>query len=291
MPDYALAVPKLSDVLASLPVQLHAKEDGALLSAVCKAADFRSPGHRRWCERFGLSPVWHRKQWEWCYIGRVLEQRGCLAPGKRGLGFAVGREPLAAAFAALGATVLATDAPRDVADVGGWTGSGQWAEEQAANNAHICPPDVFSARVQFGTLDMRQIPREHDYAFDFTWSACAFEHVGTAQAGLDFIVQQARCLKWGGVAVHTTEMRLFTDESIDLGGTILYSKSDLERLGAMLDAEGVRLVKFNWLLGAEIPDMFIDPASNEELHLRRWVGNCVTTSACVIAVRQTPPPG
>ena len=41
--------------------------------------------------------------------------------------------------------------------------------------------------------------------FDFTWSSCALEHLGTLAAGADFVVAQMDCLRPGGVAVHTTE--------------------------------------------------------------------------------------
>jgi predicted transcriptional regulator len=53
----------------------------------------------------GEKPNFHRKQWEFCYIYRVMEQAGMLQPGKRGLVFGAGREPLVAAFAVRGAQI------------------------------------------------------------------------------------------------------------------------------------------------------------------------------------------
>jgi hypothetical protein len=63
---------------------------------------------RTWAEK--VRPAWdpersgkpvpsHRKLWEWCYIAQVLWERGLLQPGRPGLGFGVGHEPLAALFA------------------------------------------------------------------------------------------------------------------------------------------------------------------------------------------------
>lgn len=44
----------------------------------------------------------NRKIWEWCYVAEALSERGMLLPGRRGLGFAVGQEPLVALFASAG---------------------------------------------------------------------------------------------------------------------------------------------------------------------------------------------
>ena len=44
--------------------------------------------------------------------------------------------------------------------------------------------------------------------FDLVWSSCALEHLGTPQAGLDFIMRTLDLLEPGGLAVHTTELEL-----------------------------------------------------------------------------------
>ena len=51
----------------------------------------------------------HRKIWEFCFIAQALDERGMLARGRRGLGFAVGTEPLPAMFASRGCAIVATD--------------------------------------------------------------------------------------------------------------------------------------------------------------------------------------
>ncbi|CAB3733546.1 hypothetical protein LMG22037_05808 [Paraburkholderia phenoliruptrix] len=50
-----------------------------------------------------------RKQWEFVYTLEALSQARMLAPGKRGLGFGCGEEPLAAVMAKRGSIVTATD--------------------------------------------------------------------------------------------------------------------------------------------------------------------------------------
>ena len=51
----------------------------------------------------------HRKQWEFVFIVSSLEKLGMLTPGKRGLVFAAGTEPLISYFASLGVEIVATD--------------------------------------------------------------------------------------------------------------------------------------------------------------------------------------
>jgi SAM-dependent methyltransferase len=286
----ALQIPRLSDLERARLHPAPSFSRKPLLSCVCKASDFLSDGYLHWCAMLKETPRWHRKQWEWCYIAQVLSERGCLVPGKRGLGFAVGHEPLPATFAALGTEIVATDAPPEVAAAGNWDSSGVWAGQSAAvNDRGICDDAAFGACVRFATVDMRQIPKAYEDGFDFVWSSCAFEHLGSVDAGLRFMVEQARCLKYGGVSVHTTELRLFADApSVDLGDSILFCKDDLERLGEMLAEQGVRLVPFNWELGRDPADCFVDPELNEQLHLRRLMSGYVTTSVGVIAVRTRP---
>jgi hypothetical protein len=78
-------------------------------SKVCCHTDFNQDWYIRWAEALGLEADIrntsaekrniHRKLWEWCAIAEVLQRRGMLQPGRTGLGFAVGTEPLASAFA------------------------------------------------------------------------------------------------------------------------------------------------------------------------------------------------
>ena len=109
-----------------------------LRSQVCSAESLRSPSLRSWAQR--LRSVWdaggadgrdvmlHRKMWEWLFIAEALHERGMLAPGRRGLGFGVGQEPLVACFAAEGCDLVATDQPHDLAVSSGWTDSSvEWA--------------------------------------------------------------------------------------------------------------------------------------------------------------------
>src|SRR4051794_41137531 len=50
-----------------------------------------------------------RQLWEYAYIIACLRAAGLLRDGARGIGFGVGREPLASFFAAHGCEIVATD--------------------------------------------------------------------------------------------------------------------------------------------------------------------------------------
>lgn len=101
----------------------------------------------------------HRKQWEFVYIAQVLATRGKLAPGRSGLGFGVGQEPLPALFASYGCEVLATDLEPEIAKQEGWTDTDQHAAGTIAlSNNGVCLPEEMERLVQFANVNMTNIP-------------------------------------------------------------------------------------------------------------------------------------
>ena len=79
---------------------------------------------------------------------------------------------------------------------------------------------AFDSRVQFQPADMRTLEGLTG-KYDFVWSSCALEHLGTLQAGIDFVVKSASMLKPGGVAVHTTEFNVGSNTgTIELGDSM-----------------------------------------------------------------------
>ena len=136
-----------------------------------------------------------------------------LRPGRRGLGFAVGAEKLPALFAARGCEITATDLPADDERRNPWAQSGQWVGEcDALNAAGLCDPAAFRRLVSFRPVDMNHVPADLT-GYDFTWSTCSFEHCGSLQLGLDFLERQMECLVPGGMAVHTTEFNLSSNDA------------------------------------------------------------------------------
>jgi SAM-dependent methyltransferase len=262
---------------------------------VCRQADIESAWLRHWCGRLHMAPLYHRKVWEECFVAQALWEAGMLAPNRRGLGFAVGRELLPSFLAAQGAAVVATDL--DAADhrARGWDRTGQHAAEAARLfHPHLVTREDFEALVRFRPADMNAIPDDlRQGGFDFLWSVCSFEHLGSIARGLDFVVNAMACLRPGGVAVHTTEYNL--DEAggtVERGGTVLFQRRHIETLGARLAAAGHRLLPVDFTPGEGVLDGFVDlppfsdkagaPVVPDTPHLALKLGAYRTTSIGLI---------
>lgn len=273
-----------------------------LSSQVCSRASLESLELTGWAERLwpalpsffpgidGANPKrvpTHRKMWEWLFICQTLAERGMLAPGRRGLGFGVGREPLVSLFAGLGCEIVATDLHSGDAEAAGWAASGQYSGGLDGLNEHgLCSAEAFAQRVSFRNVNMTQIPADL-YGFDFTWSSCAFEHLGSLAAGASFVMDQMRCLRPGGVGVHTTELNVSSDDrTVEEGGVVLFRRRDLIDLSERLRRQGYR-IELDLTEGTTAEDRHVDVPPFTEVHLRTAVGEFVTTSVGLIVERPT----
>ena len=256
-----------------------------LSSCLCSEAMLLSEDFQQWADRLRERKGHvHRKVWERCFICQALMEHGQLTPGKRGLGFAVGEESLASLFATYGVNIVATDIHTEVATSQGWVSSEQHAGGlEALNKRGICDEAQLRRLVQFKFADMNHIGAEFDRGFDFVWSSCAFEHLGTLEHGKQFVLNAMRCLKPGGVAVHTTEFNLSSnDATIDSGNTVLYRRQDIEALIYELLGLGHRIT-MDWQLGAGIADSFVDlPPYQNDMQLRLRFGDYNVTSLGII---------
>jgi hypothetical protein len=228
----------------------------------------------------------HRKMWEWLFICEALSERDMLRAGRSGLGFGVGREPLVSLFAAQGCRVVATDLGADEARAAGWTRSGEeYSGGLSGLNEHgLCPPDAFARLVQFRPVDMTEVPGDLE-GFDFSWSSCAFEHLGSLEAGLDFVERQMDCLVPGGVALHTTEFNVSSNTAtVSSGGTVLYRRRDIEELVNRLEARGFA-VSCDFTEGDTPQDRHVDVPPLSDVHLRTALGEFVTTSLALVIER------
>ncbi|MDQ6945246.1 MAG: class I SAM-dependent methyltransferase [Actinomycetota bacterium] len=259
------------------------------ISQVCTYAQMRQPSYYEWCRR--LAEPWHihRKLWEWCYIGQVCEVAGALVPGARGLGFGVGTEPLASYFASRGCQVVATDLPVHDAKHEKWNANDEHAAGLASLNPRgLCTDEQLRTLISFRPVDMMAVPEDLE-GFDFVWSSCAFEHLGSLAAGLDFIRASLGCLKPGGVAVHTTEYNVSSnDETISSGETVAYRRRDMEELIAQLQGEG-HGVKSTFALGTDRADRHVDTPPWSEPHLKIPLGPYVITSYGLAVTRAVTP--
>lgn len=264
----------------SLPARAINPVEARICSAPCRQRDFSSSWYTCWARRIAQGapalapdreavwgPVWegmrgkglHRKLWEWCAIAQALAERGFLAPGRRGLGFAVGTEPLTSLFAASGVDVLATDLDPG-ADQAGWADSGQHASSLAAIHwPGLLALAEFRDRVRYQNVDMRELASLAPGKFDFLWSSCAFEHLGSLEAGLEFVRSAMELVKPGGVAVHTTEYNVSSNElTVERGDNVIYRRRDIEDLDRSLRSVACGIEGLDFDAGTDLHDLAFD---------------------------------
>lgn len=253
------------------------------VSQACTQAQFDSPAYEFWCKKIKETPRLDRKQWEFCYILQALATSGVLAPFHSGVGYGVGQEPLPAVFASYGCAVLATDLDFEAADAAGWTSTKEHASGKNDLNARgICNSYEFSKLVSFRTVNMNDIPNDI-VGYDFTWSACALEHLGSLRKGFDFIEATLSTICDGGVAVHTTELNCSSNnETVEIGGTVLYRKRDIIEFCQRMEDYGHE-VKLNLNIGNLPVDHYVDlPPYTTDKHLKLKLEGYTTTSIGII---------
>jgi SAM-dependent methyltransferase len=231
-----------------------------MVSKPCTQSDVESPWFRYWCRELKIAPIYHRKLWEFAFLLQCLYEHGLLAPGKSGIGFGCGEEPLASYFAAQGIDALVTDLQLEKVEGAGWVETGQHASTlESCYHAKLCSRDAFDRHVRHAYVDMNAVPASYDGKFDFCWSVCAMEHLGSIQQGLDFVENSLRVLKPGGIAIHTTEYNyLSSNATIDHMPTVLFLRRDFESLAERLNGAGHCCLGPTFETGDGVLDRFID---------------------------------
>lgn len=253
------------------------------ISQLCTQSQVESPIYQYWVSRFRHAPRKHRKQWEFVYILQTLSVRQMLQPGRKGLGFGVGTEPLPALMASCGVAVHATDLELEEAKLKGWVDTNQHlAALEQLNVLKICDEDSFRNLVSFESVDMNAIPGRLK-GFDFTWSSCALEHLGSIGAGFRFIEASLDALKPGGVAVHTTEFNCSSNrKTLDRGGTVIYRRRDIVGFLESMTRKGYRTALTLAVAGDPL-DKHVDvPPYSDDNHLRLQLDRYVSTSIGIV---------
>ncbi|ALX43376.1 class I SAM-dependent methyltransferase [Burkholderia humptydooensis] len=205
--------------------------------------------------------------------------------GKRGLVFGVGRERLPAYFASRGVSIVATDAPAEISEQVGWTKS----LEHSSSRDQLRYPDIvsneqFDRHVSYRTCDMTAIDKDLT-GFDFTRSSCCFGHLGSLQAGLQFVIDSAeRTLNDGGIACHTPEFNLSSNEgTLDHGPVVFYRKRDMQALVERLQDLGHEVQPFVVAPDSHYLDSYVDlPPYQQDPHLKLLMATHVVTSAGIV---------
>lgn len=258
--------------------------------STCNASDFFHPWYKKICQQMGQNLCTHRKQWEFVYIVYHLYKSGMLSPDSKGLGFGVGVEPLASFFASLGSKITATDAPEEIANRDGWNNSQHQQFSDCLEKIYqpeMLSREQFEKQVKFQTCDMNNIDVQLK-GFDFCWSSCCFEHLGSLQAGLDFVINSVeKTLRVGGIACHTTEYNLSSnDETLESKILSIYRKRDIESLIKQLRERG-HIVSELLIAPISHPlDNHVDlPPYKQEIHIKLKLADYVCTSLGILVQR------
>lgn len=283
IPPFLLRRPEFGDV----PWLFTEPSLTAPVCQLCTSEQMTGISYKTLCNQLGIDHTMPtRKYWEFAYILGVLQGRTLLARGRRGVGFGTGREPLPAAFAAAGVTVMATDAPADLDFSSAWAHSAQWTEGlEDLFHPNLVNRDVFFSNVTYRPADMNNIPTDLN-GYDFCWSACCLEHLGSIRHGLDFIRNSLNTLRPGGVAVHTTEFNLqFETDTMETSGLSLFRKRDIELVLHELLADGHHVEPLNLWPGASPVDEHIDLPPFSLPHLKLELEGYQTTSIGLIITK------
>lgn len=274
--------------LPNLEVMKYADHGKFMAYSTCSASDFFHPKYAEICAMLRSRPVFHRKDWEWVYIIHKLLSSGVVGEGRRGIVFGVGQEKLPALFASLGASIVATDAPPDHKSAGGWERSNQYgASRDQLRHEGILPNHLFDQRVTHQFCDMNAIdPSLKD--FDFTWSSCCFEHLGSLEAGIQFVINSVEnVLKIGGIACHTTEFNLTSDDdTMTEGDTVIYRRRDMLEMVERLRERGHEVEPFIIAPDSHYMDYHVDVKPwTFNPHLKLRLGKYVATSVGIVVKR------
>jgi hypothetical protein len=231
----------------------------------------------------------HRKQWEYAFAMKAMFASGLFNGGpKKTMGFAVGHEPTVSYLASKGVSVVATDLPPEDAETKGWVHTGQnMADTLAAiNSRKIATMEQMEKFVSKEWVDMNVVERSKAWqegvgSYDFLWSICSVEHVGSIRQALRFMVKSLELLKPGGTAVHTTEFNLKSlFLTLDHDNTVIFRKMDADALRKCVIKKGYSMPDICYDIGTGPRDHFVDmPPYSKNNHLRlqidKWVATCI----------------
>jgi hypothetical protein len=120
------------------------------------------------------------------------------------------------------------------------------------------------------------------------------EHLGSLAAGLDFVVAALGLLRPGGVAVHTTEFNVSSNEqTVEEGYNVIYRRRDLEAFAERMRPSGAVLVKPDFDPGCEPEDLAFDLPPyyvHGRPHVKLLLDRYVSTSILLVLHQAAPSP-
>lgn len=262
--------------------------------------DFESDWLRFWLNELQQPFTYSRKLWEWAYILQVLHMNGMINENKTGLGMGCGQEPLPCYLASKGCSIVASDQPPEGGSADTWAAGNQFANSlKALYYPTFMETQRFEELVSLQYIDMNKLPEDLYGRFDFCWSSCVVEHLGSIAQGLHFLKESVKLLKPGGVSIHTVECNyLNTPKTMDNYSSVLFKKDHFLSLESEIRAMGfeIEAMDFDFSIGDDIFDRYIDlnPYPFEKTagldidvsthypphvpHIKLWLGGVPSTS-------------
>ncbi len=185
--------------------------------------------------------------------------------------------------------VLATDLDASLRESAGWVTADQNVESLDSTTwPGIVDDEQFKRLVSWRPVDMRAIPSDIG-RYDFCWSACALEHLGSLSAGLDFIESSLSTLVPGGIAVHTTEYNVHSnDDTIEAGPCVVYRERDIRELVEKLESSGHEVAALDLSPGEGALDHYVDlPPYELEACLKFMFASYTLTSVALVIRART----
>jgi hypothetical protein len=152
-----------------VPENLSPQKVG-LKSKACQQRDIECGWFLYWCQQLQTPVAYHRKLWEFCYILQALYEHDCLTPGRKGLGFGCGEEPLPSLLAAYDIAITATDLDPGESAAQGWIATNQnMTSLEKIWHPGLCTRELFDKNVSLQYIDMNAIPDHLEGKYDFCW--------------------------------------------------------------------------------------------------------------------------
>lgn len=231
-----------------------------LTSKISTQSDLESAWCRHWMRELRSPFIYQRKSWELSFVLQVLFDHDMF--GKTGLGLACGSELLPSYLVARGCAITAGDKPLTEGDSAqeGWASYNQYTQSKdSLYYSALVERNLFEDKFTLAYADMNDLPPALYEQFDFCWSICAIEHLGSIQQGIDFLKNSLKLLRPGGISVHTTEFNLLSDSvTTDNWGSVLFTKKHLEGLADEIARTGGQLYPFDFDTGDGFFDRYID---------------------------------
>ncbi len=246
-----------------------------LSSKASTQQDLESDWAAYWLDQLRTKVIYHRKLWEFAYVLQALWENDKIKAGRRGIGFGCGTEPIPSYLTSKGVEVTITDLPPNSEEYKKWHDTEQHTTNiKKSHHSGLVDSDTFERLAALRYVDMNDIPQDIT-GYDFCWSICALEHVGSIKKGLDFIENSLNTLVPGGVAVHTTEYNFANDDrTIDNWVTVLFQRKHFQEIHDRLTLKGHRVAALDFSVGSNPLDRFIDlpPYSHEnnEFLAKQW---------------------